>query len=451
MEDKGNKSGGYVVAIDLGSSKLVGVLAHKTSNQEVNIIASMVEPTDNCIRRGCVYNVNDVTAKINKIIKGLEEKSHQKIDKIYVNLNGRSLRSEVMIPERSFEEGESITENDIESIQEQIKENRVPEYEILQNTEPQYFVDEQLVSNPVGVVGLTLSAPYLSIIALPSLKMNISKSIQCVNNVGYVIGPLATAQVILTENEKQAGVAMIDFGGGCTSLVIYKNGQLRHLAVIPFGGDNITKDLCTLNFNQEMAERLKARIGCLKIDAESQKVVSTGNGEEVLETKISQVIRARQGEILKNVLKQLSSEELERELVCGIVVTGGASKIPGLFDFIRSIIPQRLRSTTINIKQSLPYYPKGVKDEFKAPEYSALHGLLYVGAPDCVRKVEEKEPETPKEDVKLIMEEERKKAGEGKKKKSGTSWKDIIKRAKGSTKRWNNDLFSTDDDKESDF
>lgn len=395
--DMKNKSG-YVAVIDLGSSKLVGVIAQKTSNQEVKIIASMVDSTDNCIRRGGIYNVNDAKAKINKIIRGLEEKSRLTIEKIYVNLNGRSLRSEIMIPERTFEEGESITENDLESIREQINENVVPEYEIIKNTIPQYYVDDQPVANPVGVVGQTLYAPYLSIIALPSLKMNIMKSLPAIEKVEFIVGPLATAQVVLTENEKQSGVAMIDFGGGCTSLVIYKNGLLKHLAVIPFGGDNITKDLCTLNFNQDTAERLKCRIGCLNLDAESTKKISTGNGEEVLETKISQVIKARQREILKNVLKQLSPEELEKDLASGIVITGGASKIPGLLEFIRSVIPQRIKSTSINIKQAVPFYPKGVRDEFKAPEFAALHGLMYQAYPDSIKIISEPQEKVASEE-----------------------------------------------------
>ncbi|MBN2829993.1 MAG: cell division protein FtsA, partial [Candidatus Cloacimonetes bacterium] len=367
----------YVTAIDLGSSKIVGLLAKRTPGKGIEIVAEHIVNSGNCIKRGTIYNFTEATALIKQVVASLELKSGENLKKINVNISGQSLRSRFNDEiEIHLENDESVSEEDIKSIKEEIQEQVVADYEIICNTKPSFFVDGNPVTNPVGVVGLLLQAEYQQIIARPTLKKNISK---CFAEeeivVNYLIGPMASAESLITENEKKIGVAVVDFGAGTTSLCIYKNGELIHLAVIPFGGNNITNDLCALNIRDEEAENLKKRLGCIAVNSEkNNNTIKSYNGSEISEAEISLIIEARQTEIWANVWRQIQDLGMDKELAAGIVITGGASSMKGLSELI-------IKKTSINVRQAFPvcYNSKNQKEDNLPPSYSEVVGLITGG------------------------------------------------------------------------
>ncbi|MDD4822177.1 MAG: cell division protein FtsA [Bacteroidales bacterium] len=367
----------YVTAIDLGSSKIVGLLAKRTPGKGIEIVAEHIVNSGNCIKRGTIYNFTEATALIKQVVASLELKSGENLKKINVNISGQSLRSRFNDEiEIHLENNESVSEEDVKSIEEEIHEQVVADYEIICNTKPSFFVDGNPVANPVGVVGLLLQAEYQQIIARPTLKKNISK---CFAEeeivVNYLIGPMASAESLITENEKKIGVAVVDFGAGTTSLCIYKNGELIHLAVIPFGGNNITNDLCALNIRDEEAENLKKRLGCIAVNSEkNNNTIKSYNGSEISEAEISLIIEARQTEIWANVWRQIQDLGMDKELAAGIVITGGASSMKGLSELI-------IKKTSINVRQAFPvcYNSKSQKEDNLPPSYSEVVGLITGG------------------------------------------------------------------------
>lgn len=421
----------YVTAIDLGSSKIVGLLAKRTPGKGIEIVAEHMVNSGNCIKRGAIYNFTEATALIKQVIASLELKSGENLKKINVNISGQSLRSRFNDEiEIHLENNESVSDEDIVSIEEEIKEQVVADYEVIFNTKPSFYVDGNPVANPVGVVGLLLQAEYQQIIARPSLKKNIVKCFpEGEIEVSYLIGPMVSAETLISDNEKKIGVAVVDFGAGSTSLCIYKNGELVHLAVIPFGGSNITNDLCALNIRDEEAESLKKKLGCIPVSSEQNNhTIKTYNGSEIPEAEISLIIEARQTEIWANVWKQIQDLAMEKELAAGIVITGGASSMKGLSELI-------IKKTSINVRQALPVYynPKSLKEENLPPSYSEVIGLLTGGdfsfvkeehkqekemqhhtpEPIPVRETWKQEVKEEKEEVEVTKEEKKPKSARG--------------------------------------
>ncbi len=419
----------YVTAIDLGSSKIVGVLAKRTSGKGIEIVAEHMVNSGNCIKRGAIYNFSEATALVKQVIASLELKSGENLKRINVNISGQSLRSRLNDEiEIHLENNESVSEEDIKSIEEEIKEQVVADYEVIYNTKPSFFVDGNQVANPVGVVGLLLQAEYLQMIARPSLKKNIIKCFPEEEiEVSYLIGPMVSAETLISENEKKIGVAVVDFGAGSTSLCIYKNSELVHLAVIPFGGNNITNDLCALNIRNDEAESLKRRIGCISVTSEqNSNTIKSYNGSLISEAEISLIIEARQIEIWANVWRQIQDLAMEKELAAGIVITGGASSMKGLSELI-------IKKTSINVRQALPvcYNSKSLKEENLPPSYSEIIGLLTKGDFSFVKEEQKQEKgnlfhtpepihlhETAETDVKEKEQEEEKEKKEEKRHKS---------------------------------
>lgn len=360
----------YVTAIDLGSSKIVGLLAKRIHGKGVEIVAEHIVNSGNCMKRGAIYNFSEAAALIKQVIASLELKSGENLKKINVNISGQSLRSRFNDEIEFHLDNESVSVEDIQSIEEEIQEQVVADYEIICNTKPSFFVDGNPVANPVGVVGLLLKAEYQQIIARPSLKKNIAKCFaEEPIEVNYLIGPMVSAESLITENEKKIGVAVVDFGAGCTSLSIYKNGELVHLAVIPFGGNTITNDLCAFNIRDEEAENLKKRLGCIALT--NDNTIKSYNGSEIAEAEISLIIEARQTEIWANVWRQIQDLGMDKELAAGIVITGGASSMKGLSELI-------IKKTSINVRQALPvcYNAKSQKQDTLPPSYAEVVGLI---------------------------------------------------------------------------
>ena len=253
----------FIVAIELGSSKITGIAGKKHADGSIQVLALASENSSDFIRKGVIYNLDKTAQSLTSIIKKLESTLKASIGKVYVGIGGQSLRTIRNTEVRHLEEETKISQELIDSIMDSNREVPIIDQEILEVAPQEYKVGINLLADPVGVPSDHIEGRFLNIIARSSVKQNIDK---CFKQAGieiadYIISPLALANAVLTNSEKRSGCMFIDFGADTTTVSVYKNNILRHLAVIPLGGSNITKDICSQQIEEEDAEELKKKYG----------------------------------------------------------------------------------------------------------------------------------------------------------------------------------------------
>ncbi len=342
----------FITAIDLGTSNMVGVVGVKNPGGTLSIIAHEVESSDTCIRRGCVYNVKETANKIKRLISKLESKLEgAKIGKVYVGVGGMSLRSIDHIVPHILGEDEIVSEETVHTLYNESLSFRPDMLEVLAAVSPTYYIDNQHVVNPVGIPGRKIEAHYKLIVARPSLRNYIINSFKDITNVeiaGILVSPLAMADVVLSEDEKNLGCALINFGAGVTTLNIYKGGKLENLFVIPLGSHLITKDIMSLHIVEAEAERIKQTYGSAVVDSENESSIKVSSADgigmrEIPLSDLNEVVEARMREILGNVYTRLDETGLRTELGGGVVITGGGSALKNLTATIREQLQTNVR------------------------------------------------------------------------------------------------------------
>ncbi|KAB2870471.1 MAG: cell division protein FtsA, partial [Bacteroidales bacterium] len=240
------QSNEYVAAIDLGTTKVVTLVGKKTPNGKLQIVGlSTTESTG--IKKGMIQNIEDTVKAIEKTVNEVKIETGIDFKSVYVGIAGQHIRS---IKNRGYINLESddveISQKDINRLINDMHRIPVEAGETILHVLPlEYFIDNESVDKPVGMVGRRLEANFHIVIGKTSSAKHIEK---CVNRVGLnvnelVLEPLASGESVLTDDEREAGVALVDIGGGTTDLAIYYNGNVRHTAVIPFGGNIITQDI----------------------------------------------------------------------------------------------------------------------------------------------------------------------------------------------------------------
>ena len=221
---------GFIVGIDLGTSKIVGLMGRKNEQGVISILASESIPSDNCVKHGVVYNIDEASGKIKKLINLLENKSGRKIGKVYVSIAGKSLRAIEYSLTKDLGVESDVTFAVIDQMEQQARQNK-PEF--LTNysvVAPEIFLDGQYDEDPINKTASVVEGRYRLIVGRPNIKSNLNRCLVEKNQLeiaGYIVGPVAAGAIVLDEADKQAGCALIDFGAGTTTLSIYKGGLLR--------------------------------------------------------------------------------------------------------------------------------------------------------------------------------------------------------------------------------
>lgn len=346
----------YIVAIDLGTSHIVGMIGMKTIKGTIAIIAEEVEDSASCIRRGCVYNVEETASRIKRLVLKLQNKlPGSRIEKAYIGVGGQSLRSIEHIEVKTMNNEHVVTDDDIRTLFEQCKSYHPDMLDVLAIAEPAYFIDNKQVSNPVGISAKRIEARYKLIVGRPSIRRHVLSSIAeraHIDVADIIVSPLALADVILTQNEKNLGCALVDFGAGVTSVTIFKGGHLVGLSIIPLGGNLITRDLTSLKLIESEAERLKITYGSAILDKANEGVIPLGAIEGVGVREISQnefniVVEARVKEIVENVYAQLEVNGVANSLGAGIVLCGGAAALKNMQELIQTRVKQDVRFSSV--------------------------------------------------------------------------------------------------------
>ena len=375
-----------ITAIDIGTTKIVALAGEKDEKGRVRIITKGTVPTPpKSVKSGVVQNIEQVSNAIKEAVEIAEKKSDIKFTSAYVGIAGRHIKS-IHNSHSIFinSDDQLIRQKDVDKMTEEIKSITLePGEEILDVIPQNYKVDmENGVSEPVGMHGKKLSGNYHIIIGEITSAKNIKRCIERVdikvNNL--YLEPIASAEAVLTEDEKEAGVALVDIGGGTTDLAVYHEGVLRHTAVIPFGGNIITKDIKeAYQILNKHAEELKIECGTALSEfakKDSLAVIPGISGREPKEislNELAEVIQARMEEIINIINFEIINSGYRDKLAAGIALTGGGSLLENLQQLMKFI-------TGLDVKLSKPAnYASSGGARVHSPKLSTAVGLVMLG------------------------------------------------------------------------
>jgi cell division protein FtsA len=375
--------GQFIAALDLGTSKSIAFVAQKDFRGRLSDLHSETLPSKQAIRRGRVYNLDETSEIISKLIQKLNEKLSSPIEKIYVGIGGQSLRTQLFNVNKVVESG-TINQQLLESLKEEAL-NYKPEFDDnLGIFSCEYYADGQLVVNPKGTVASVIEARFQLIVGNPCLKRNLETvlSKKDISVAGYFISPLATAEAVLTPAEKKSGCALIEWGEGITYVSVYKDETLKYLVTLPLGGLTITKDIRSLNVSEEEAETLKIKHGSavLELTGDGTALVNEGqdSSRKIGLKDLNWIIEARVDEIMKNVWSQIQASGYSQTLNAGIVITGGGALLRDLPLFIRNLTGKEVRLANART------WDNQVETQL-SPADSCVAGLVTLGKDNCLK------------------------------------------------------------------
>ena len=407
---------GFIVVIDIGTSTIKGVVGRKNESGVISIMACESINSGNSVRRGMVYNIEEVGAIVRKLVTMLENSIGKRIGKAYVSLSGQSLHTLEFREVKPLSPSGIVSEevvNQLHSSASKYSPDLKRSYGV---ADVEYLVDQKPERNPVGVTGSRIEACYQLIVGRPNLQTNIEKSVTGKAKLpvsSFIVGALASAEVALNEEDKELGCAFVNFGAGTTSISIYKRGILRRMVVIPFGGKNITKDICALNFTENDAEQLKIKFGKAFENHESPFFSSPFSSKPDVDlTELNRVIGLRLDERSANIRDQVHLSGFEHELCAGLIITGGASQLKNLPEYLTQKLKMPVRR--VAAKSSLI---NNAPDLINDPSFTQVLGMLLLGQDNCEMIPEQKEVASNEESYNRRRKETNQSSKEGKKSK----------------------------------
>lgn len=322
-----------IVAIELGSSKLTGIAGRKNFDGSINVLAVAKEDSSSFIRRGVVYNIDKTALCISNVVKKLSTQLKAKITQVYVGVGGQSLRSVKNVIVKELAPDTKVTDQLVADLMDTNRSTNYPEKEILDVISQEYKVDNQYLTDPVGIQCSHIEGHFLNILQRASFYRSLR---QCFETAGVriaemYISPIALAECVLTDPEKRSGCALVDLGAATTTVAVYNKNILRHLAVIPLGGNNITKDIATLQMEESDAEKMKLRHAeaYTEPDTIDDNLTLPIDTERTVESrKFIEIVEGRLEEIIRNVWEQIPVEYTN--LFGGIILTGGGSNMKNI-------------------------------------------------------------------------------------------------------------------------
>ena len=366
-----------VVGLDIGTAKIMAVVAEVLPGGELKLAGLGVAPS-NGLKRGVVVNIDATVQSIQQALKEAELMADCKIQRVYTGITGshiRGLNSSGMVAVKDKE----VTAADVARVVETAKAINISSDQRLLLVEPQEFViDGQDVKEPIGMSGIRLEAKVHIVTGAQSAAENI---IKCVRRCGLeveqlLLNPLASSQAVLTDDERELGVALVDIGAGTTDVAIFTGGAIRHTAVIPIAGDLITSDIAmALRTPTKDAEDIKVESGFAKqllADPEAQvEVPGLGDrGPRMLSKQaLAGVIEPRVEEIFSLVQQVIRESGYEEVLSSGIVLTGGSVVMPGMVELVEDIFLKPVR-------RGIPKYSSALADMVAQPRAATVMGLL---------------------------------------------------------------------------
>lgn len=325
----------FIVAIELGSSKVTGIAGQKKPDGSISVLALVKEDSSQFIRKGVVYNIDKTAQCLTSIIKKLETQLKTRITQVFVGVGGQSIRGVRNVVAKDMPDDTIITQEMVAELMEENRNLDYPDQKILDVAEQEYKVDTVMQLDPVGIRASHLEGNYLNILERKSFFQNLNKCFETagIKVVEMYLAPLALANAVLTEAEKRSGCALIDLGADTTTVSVFYRNVLRHLAVIPLGANNITKDIAQpLQMEESEAEKMKLKYASAYTDnneIDDTLKYSIDQERQVESRKFIDIVEGRLEEIILNVREQIPNEYCDK-LLGGIILTGGGSNLKNI-------------------------------------------------------------------------------------------------------------------------
>jgi cell division protein FtsA len=396
-----------IVGLDIGTTKICVIVGRCTEHGKVEVLG-VGKAESNGVMRGVVSNIEQTVQSIKLAVTEAEAKSGVDIKVVNVGIAGqhiKSLQHRGMRTRNSLED--EISQSDIDAIIEDMyKLAMLPGEEIIHVIPQEYIVDnEQGIKHPIGMSGIRLEANCHIITGQITAANNIYK---CVRKAGLevadvILEPLASSESVLTDEEKEAGVVLVDIGGGTTDIAIFQDGIIRHTAVIPFGGNVITEDIregCSIIKAQ--AEQLKVKFGSALANENQENEIISIPGlrgrepKEISVKNLANIIQARMEEIIDHVHYEIRNSGYEKKLIAGIVVTGGGAQLKHLVQLVEYITGMDTRIGYPN-----EHLSKGRAEEVKSPLFATGVGLVIKGISKISKQTKVLEDNMPSQPTKL--------------------------------------------------
>ena len=378
-----------LVGLDIGTSKVVALVAEVTPDGRLDVIG-MGSHDSSGLKKGVVVNIEATVTAIQRALEEAELMADCKIQRVFTGIAGshiRSFNSTGMVAIKDRE----VTPVDVERVIETARAMPIPtDQQVLHILTQEFLIDGQDgIREPLGMSGVRLEVKTHIVTGAVSAAQNIVK---CVRRCGLevadlILQPLASSLAVLSEDEKELGVALVDIGGGTTDVAIFREGAIRHTAVIPIAGDQITNDIAmALRTPTPDAEEIKLRYGCalrgLADPAEMLEVPGLGDRapRELSRQTLAEVIEPRVGELYSLVQQVLRHSGFAELISSGIVLTGGSSVMQGMVDLGEEIFHMPVRLGT-------PRYGGGLAEVVHHPRYATAMGLLLEGKSQLERGI----------------------------------------------------------------
>jgi cell division protein FtsA len=375
-----------IVGLDIGTTKICVIVGRANEFGKVDILGMGKVTAHGGVTRGVVSNIDKTVIAIQDAIREASEKSNVEIKKVHVGIAGahiNSLQHRGMIIRNNGEE--EINKEDLKKLEQDMYKLAVRPGDKIIHVLPQDYIidDEPNNTDPIGMAGVKLEGNFHIITGQITAAKNIHK---CVEKAGIKVAeltlePLASAQSVLSDEELEAGVVLVDIGGGTTDVAIFHENIIRHTAVIPFGGNIITEDIKDgCNVMKAQAELLKVRFGSALANESAENEIVTIPGirgrepKEISVKNLARIIQARMEEILDLVYYEIKASNLEKKLVGGIVLTGGGA-------MLKHIAQLAEYTTGLDARIGYPneHLAKGMVEEVKSPVYATGVGLVLRG------------------------------------------------------------------------
>ncbi len=379
MAKKSNSN--LVVGLDVGTSKVLVIVVEVNEEGEMEVMGVGHHPARG-LRKGVVANIESTVQSIQRAVEEAELMAGCQIYSVFVGIAGAHISSINSHGVVAIKDNE-VTENDIERVIDAAKAMVIPNDQRILHVLPQdYIIDGQDgIREPVGMCGVRMEARVHMITGAVSAAQNIVK---CIRRCGLevddiILEQIASSEAVLTENERDLGVCMIDIGGGTTDIAIFNEGAIRHTAVIPVAGNQVTDDIAfAFSTPTQAAEEIKKKYGCTLVQLvdESQTIETPSMGgrppRSLSRRNLAEVIEPRIDELLTLVQAEIRKNRFEDVIGSGIVLTGGSSRIEGMMDLAEEIFH-------VPVRQGLPNYEGSLSEVIKNPIYSTAIGLAQFG------------------------------------------------------------------------
>ncbi len=371
-----------IVGLDIGTSKVVAIVGEVKPEREIEVIGIGSHPSRG-LKKGVVVNIESTVQSIQRAVEEAELMAGCEIHSVHAGIAGshiRSLNSHGIVAIKDHE----VAYGDVERVIDAARAVAIPaDQKILHILPQEFIIDEQEgIKEPVGMSGVRLEARVHMVTGAVSAAQNIVK---CVRRCGLevddlILEQLSSSYAVLSDDEKELGVCLVDIGGGTTDIAIFTDGSIRHTAVIPIAGDQVTNDIAVaLRTPTQHAEDIKVKYACaltqLAADDETIEVPSIGDrpSRRLSRQTLAEVVEPRYEELLTLVQAELRRSGFEDLIPGGVVLTGGSSKMEGLIDLAEEVFHMPVRL-------GVPQYITGLVDVVRNPIYATGVGLLLFGS-----------------------------------------------------------------------